>query len=373
MTQKAQPPLQFVVPIVLAWASLVLAQDTGQEPDAVLPSQTAQSLMADAYQKTKTAKTLDEFNKIIELCVNALQESPSGSQMEYTHKLLAWTHSKRGELFADQAARQSEDSVRADFESDALEDFNRAVQLDPNRWKSYHNRGVSYAMMGQYEAALADFDRTIQLNRDYVNAWYNRAGIRYEQADYARAVRDYTEVIRRTPDDASAFNGRAHSQYHLRRFREALTDYARAVQLDGDNAEYYTDRADAHAHLGYWNRAAADYRQAVRIDNTYGRAYLEGAWLLATCPLERYQISQLALVYARRAIELDGMEDYRYLDTLAAAHAAAGNFKQAQSTIQSAIDKAPEEAGNELNERLELYKENQPYRQPQAARRGYNR
>ena len=51
------------------------------------------------------------------------------------------------------------------------------------------------------------------------------------------------------------------------------------------------------------------------------------------------------------------------IDTLAAAYANAGNYEEAQTTIERAIEIAPENAVDRLENRLALYIEKKPYRQ----------
>jgi tetratricopeptide (TPR) repeat protein len=101
---------------------------------------------------------------------------------------------------------------------------------------------------------------------------------------------------------------------------------------------------------------------AIRLDNSLGRAYQSAAWLMATCPEQRYRNEQMALRSAQRAIELDGSADYRYLDTLAAAQANARQFTEAQQSVNKAIESAPSDVVSELRQRLALYKSNRPFR-----------
>jgi tetratricopeptide (TPR) repeat protein len=115
--------------------------------------------------------------------------------------------------------------------------------------------------------------------------------------------------------------------------------------------------------LGQWQEAAADYRKAIALDESSGRAYHCAAWLMATCPDDRYRDAQLAIQAAEKAAELDGRDDFAYLDTLAAAYANAGQFDKARKAIAEAIPIAPKDHVKPLQRRLELYQQNQPYRE----------
>ena len=71
---------------------------------------------------------------------------------------------------------------------------------------------------------------------------------------------------------------------------------------------------------------------------------------------------------ARRACELAGFEKASLLDTLAAAHAAIGNFPDAIAMAEKALRLVTEEGkqtvATQIERRLELYKAKQPYREP---------
>jgi tetratricopeptide (TPR) repeat protein len=57
-------------------------------------------------------------------------------------------------------------------------------------------------------------------------------------------------------------------------------------------------------------------------------------------------------------------ENWLQLDALGAAYAEAGDFENAIKWVNKAIESAPEDSVEELSERLALYKNKQPYRQP---------
>jgi tetratricopeptide (TPR) repeat protein len=84
---------------------------------------------------------------------------------------------------------------------------------------------------------------------------------------------------------------------------------------------------------------------------------------MATCPVDQYRNDRLAIQAVEKAIELDGRDDFAYLDTLAAAYANAGQFDKAQKAIAEAIPIAPEGHVKSLEQRLELYQQNRPYRE----------
>ena len=47
---------------------------------------------------------------------------------------------------------------------EALADFTRAIELDPEDAWTIASRGETYRLMGRYDEALADFTRAIELD-----------------------------------------------------------------------------------------------------------------------------------------------------------------------------------------------------------------
>lgn len=329
-------------------------QDTVASPDAqATPASQlspADKLIKEAFSVSKNAKKTEEYTQIIDLCTEAI--SRGAANADYARKLSAWAHNRRGELYADEGK-----------DREALEEFEAAVKLDPTLWRAIHNRGVSKASIGDLKAAIADFDRTIEMSPNYANAWFNRGELKYDQGDFAGAAADYTRAIQIQPRDAGFYNSRGHAYYRLAQFREALSDYNRAVQLNPEDAAILVNRGDAFREQAMYAPAASDFKDAIRINPQLGRAYVSAAWLMVTCPDERYRNTELGLQAAKKAIELDGTRDYRYLDTLAAAHANAGDFTEAQKVASQALDAAPAREKDRLKERIQLYQKSEAYRE----------
>lgn len=349
--------------ITFAAASAVAqrAGEPAEKPSAENRSAQQQwiAFFESAFRLSEKAKTIDEHTHVAEMCEKGLareDEFPK-DYPGYVRRLLSWTLNKRGELF-DEDDRQAE----------ALDDFQRAVELNARNWRAIHNRGVSLARLGKFKEAITDFDHALDIERRYANAYFNRGELRYELGQFAEAVEDYNQAIRLRPNDSAAYNSRGHASYRLGNYRAAIDDYTAAIRADSASAAAYTNRGDAYADLGYFAQAARDYRTAIRLDPELGRAYQSAAWLMSTCPDERYRDAPRAVAAAERAIELDGNEDYRYLDTLAAAYANAGQFDAARDLQAQVVAMAPDAVVERYRQRLELYQKDYPYRSGLATR-----
>ena len=88
------------------------------------------------------------------------------------------------------------------------------------------------------------------------------------------------------------------------------------------------------------------------------------AWLRATCPETGTRDGKEAVKLAIKACELSNWTYWGYIDTLAAAYAEAGDFKDAVKYQKEALKMVEKSTGHpELQRRLALYEQKQPYRE----------
>lgn len=355
MTVASTANAQFRSPVTAGGAPL----------DAVSQSVADQRAQIDrVYDFARQASSASQINQTLQMCNQLRQQGLVPEHQQYLNQLAAWLLNRRGELGAQQAAslRASGNEAQArQAEEAAVQDFTSSLQLDP-QWRAFHNRGVSYALLGRRAEAIVDFAQALQRNPQQTSSRFNRAELLLDEGRAEEADQEYSAVLQLDPTDTAARLGRAHSRFYERRFAEAMRDFDDVIRQDPNNAVAYADRADLSAFLGKWEPAGRDYMMAISLDKSLGRAYQSAAWLMATCPDPRFRDAEMALRAAQRAIQLDGSNDYRYLDTLAAAQANAEQFSAAQRSLEQALTNAPQDAVPELRQRLAMYQQNQPFR-----------
>ena len=84
----------------------------------------------------------------------------------------------------------------------AIDNYTRAIRIDPDFTKAYIYRGFAYRSSGKCEDASFDFTRAIKIAPDdpYVHEWYDYRGNAYGcLGNYEDAIADYTRAIRIDP------------------------------------------------------------------------------------------------------------------------------------------------------------------------------
>jgi hypothetical protein len=100
----------------------------------------------------------------------------------------------------------------------------------------------------------------------------------------------------------------------------------------------------------------------IGMDPKNADAYNRRAWLLATYPDAIVRDGKKAVADATKACTLTNWQNSAYLETLAAAHAEAGDFKKAIETQEKAQQGRSPNDKAKRDVRLDLYKKGQPYR-----------
>ena len=126
---------------------------------------------------------------------------------------------------------------------------------------------------------------------------------------------------------------------------------------------------------GEYDEAIADFNRVLAIDLEYPQLcdnpqlYNILAWFYANCPDAKFRDGKKAVENASKAYQLGGGKNWSIVGTVAAAYAEKGDFKkalewQAKAIELAATDKSvKDEDKAKARSRLELYKQNKPYRE----------
>lgn len=225
---------------------------------------------------------------------------PINTYFSLTREKIVATAPTTTELTADDYFLQAGDKYdKKDFQG-AIEDYSRAIQLNPNFAPAYNNRGNARYTLGNKQGAMEDYNRAIQLDPNFANAYTGRGNIRDDLGDEREAIEDYNRAIQLDPNNANAYYNRGITRNKLGDKQGAIEDYDRAIRLDPNNANAYNNRGYVRSALGDLQGAIQDFNRAIRLDPNLALAYNNrGA--------ARYELGdkQGAIEDYDRAIQLD--------------------------------------------------------------------
>ena len=239
---------------------------------------------------------------------------------------------------------------------EVIDNCNQAIRLNPNHANAYINRATAYNYLKNYEQALNDSNQAIRLNPNDASAYINRAFAQIELGEYQQAIDDCKEVIRLNPHDVNAHQhltnakNRLFEQYfnqginlfNKEKYQQAIDKFTRALTLNPNHIQVYGWRRDAYIQLGQYQQAIEDCTQIIRIDPLDIPAYVRRGF--AHLSLGEYQ---QALEDSNKAIILSFNQTtaHSWLSQAYAqrgdAHQALGNSNEAIENYQKSLDIAP--------------------------------
>ena len=161
---------------------------------------------------------------------------------------------------------------RKDYDG-AIDNYTKAINLDPKNVGFYINRGYVYYKKGDYPQAIKDCTKAIELDPKNAAAYINRGYVYYKKGEYIQAIADCTKAIEIDPKLATAYNNRGAAYKNKGEYNEAIADFTRAIELDPKYAKAYSNRGYAYSNKGEYDEAIADCTKAIELDPKYAAAY----------------------------------------------------------------------------------------------------
>ena len=129
---------------------------------------------------------------------------------------------------------------------EAIQNFNRAIEIDPENAWTYCNRGNAYRKQGLLAMAIKDFTNASHLAQNYSDAYYYRGRAYYRQKNYEKAIQDLDYVIELNPDHLAAHYNRGCVYEAQKEFVKAIQDYKKVINLNSKYASAYRKLADIY-------------------------------------------------------------------------------------------------------------------------------
>jgi tetratricopeptide (TPR) repeat protein len=230
--------------------------------------------------------------------------------------------------------------------------------------------GTAFWVEKQEVVRLADavefYTKAITADERDAYAYNFRGWARYLLGKPDDAVKDFDEFLKLVPVEAGGHRAVGLSNRGLvlaesGKFDAALKDLNEAVKLGHVPAQL--NRGWAYELKGDYIRAADDYAAILNLRPAHVLALNNMAWLRATCPYAECRNGKEAVKLAKQVCELAGNREGMFLDTLAAAHAEAGDFAAAVKAQELALEDKGyvNKHGPDAQKRLQLYKDKKPY------------
>jgi len=129
-----------------------------------------------------------------------------------------------------------------------------------------NSRGMAWERADNLEKAREDYEKAMEVNPEYANAYNNRGNIKAKQGDYAGAVEDYDRAIILNALFFEAHCNRGIAKENLGDLTGAIADLSRAIELNSEYGDAYFRRGSVKERLGDYPGALSDFDRVLEID-----------------------------------------------------------------------------------------------------------
>ncbi len=177
----------------------------------------------------------------------------------------ATIYNGRGKTYFDMAIKANPRQPSPELVNQAIADYTKGVNLEPDLAEVRINRGAARASIGQYEAALQDLSKGLEQDPTNANGYLNRSLVYSLGKQYENAISDHTNYLKLRPNSPDIYYERGTAKTELGRYQEAVQDFTTALQFNPNQPAYYMGRSQAYKGLGDPAKSNADFEKAQQL------------------------------------------------------------------------------------------------------------
>ena len=113
----------------------------------------------------------------------------------------------------------------------ALQEFDKAIELDPNSHQAYFWRGRVYIKVDRLKEAKVDFEMVIKLHPNHSEAYDNLGWLHMQLEEYDESIRYLSKSLELKPNDGWTYYTRGRCFYQKGDLQKALKDIKNSCSL----------------------------------------------------------------------------------------------------------------------------------------------
>ncbi len=164
-----------------------------------------------------------------------------------------------------------EAQYRKDFAA-ALQAYQQAIAMEPNDAYCAYQLGFCLYKLGRSQEALEEFNRTLQMGFEYFLAYVDRGRVYWKLNRLGDAMADFNKAVELGPQEEDGYFNRGCLYRDLEENEKALADFNKAIQAKPTDPDAVFQRGYIYERMGKYAQAVADYQKVLGMNPDYPKA-----------------------------------------------------------------------------------------------------
>ncbi|MBF0379517.1 MAG: tetratricopeptide repeat protein [Magnetococcales bacterium] len=156
---------------------------------------------------------------------------------------------------------------------EVVEAQTKAIAIQPDYAEAYSSLGNTLIIQGMLDRAVECLQKAIAINPGFADAHSNLGNALLEQGKYEEAVDSYNRAIAINPNYAAAYYNIGNIKLEQNRLQEAVNNYQKAIAIKADYVEALLNLGVVLKKQDNLKEAASIFQKAIAIKPDFAEAY----------------------------------------------------------------------------------------------------
>jgi tetratricopeptide (TPR) repeat protein len=229
----------------------------------------------------------------------------------------------------------------------ALEQYNKAISIDPSNPYALSGIGLLYFQLGNYQKSLSYWHTLLKIEEDDIKVLTNIGNCYRKLSKYNDALKYFYRAMNIEENNFYALYGIADCYRGLKDYRKACEYWKKLLRLDPQNKKILTRVGDSYRNLGDLKTARSYYSHAIEVEFDYYA-------ILGLSMLDKMEKNyEAAIQNLSQLVTMSGLNTKIAL-LLSECHVAMNNLDMGIQVLGDAVKKGLK--SEEIKNRLKLLK-----------------
>lgn len=183
---------------------------------------------------------------------------------------------------------------------DAIRCYDRALEIDPRLSHVWNNKGISLGRLNRLDEALRCYEKALEIDKDFCSAWVNKGLVLKDLGRTEEALFCYDKALEADPAFELALFWKGTLLFELDRFEEAMIYFNKILEKDPNHKEILKMKGASLLSLERVEEALLCFDRVIQLESPFEDANL---WFVKGVCLERLGRFEEAIECCNKALE----------------------------------------------------------------------